>query len=344
MFKIIPHEPLAAIEWFRKRSEIDLQPVFQRKSGLWAPRRNALLVDSLIRGYDVPKLYVADFRQFVNPLNEESLPYAVIDGKQRLEALFNFFEGKVYLSDDSAIGDEDPLGVEGMNYRALIQQRPALAEKVEGYVFSVMSVITDDEYRIHDLFVRLNYGQSVNAAERRNAMPGRVPVYIRRLAAHPFFTNRINFKTSRMEEFNVAAKLMFLEHRGSFGDTKASNLDGFVESWTSQTDAAFVGSFERTGAVLDGLASIFATRDSVLSRSGEVPIIYWLLRDGELGPDRFRPALAQFYSRLTKNHRLEPEDQDPLLTNYYTWSRTTNDQRSLKDRYDSLRKILLGAV
>ena len=61
----------------------------------------AYLIDSIINGFDVPKLYLADFQLGDSSLNVSKLPYAIIDGKQRLEAIFDFFDGTLVLNDIS---------------------------------------------------------------------------------------------------------------------------------------------------------------------------------------------------------------------------------------------------
>lgn len=342
IFEVLQHEPLSARQWFDRSDEVDLAPVYQRKSGLWNPEREALLIDSMLRGYDIPKLYLADFRRLEAQLNVQRRPYAVIDGKQRLETVFKFFRGAVRLSNQSALGDEEPLGVDGMTYFELRLFKPDLAERVEAFPLSVMSVVTDDEYRIHDLFVRLNYGQSVTAAERRNAMPGRAPVYIRRLANHGFFNNNIKFSTQRMEEFNVAAKLLLLEYLGRFADTKAANLDGLAKAWSMALDDKYLLATDSVAQILDNMSEAFRPGDPVLTRSGEIPVIYWLFRKGLAGSD-VRQRLAAFYRSVLDNHRLslvDPEAADPVLSNYYSRSRTTNDQGSLRDRFQILSQVL----
>jgi len=70
-----------------------MEPPYQRRGRLWSNTDKACLIDSILNWYDVPKLYVADFTWGDSQLNSEQLPYAIIDGKQRLEAIFEVFEG-----------------------------------------------------------------------------------------------------------------------------------------------------------------------------------------------------------------------------------------------------------
>ena len=87
--------PARTLSWWRtQRDEIDMDPPFQRRGRLWSDTDKAYLVDSILNGYDIPKLYMADFTWGKSPLNHKKLTYAIIDGKQRLEAIPDFYDGK----------------------------------------------------------------------------------------------------------------------------------------------------------------------------------------------------------------------------------------------------------
>jgi hypothetical protein len=101
-----------------------------------------------------------------------------------------------------------------------------------------MSVATDNDELINQMFIRLNSGEPANSAERRNAMPGPIPGIIRDLTLHPFFQRKIRFNVKRMQEFNLVAKLLMIEYNGRFVDTKARNLDQFVEQGWRAMQAA----------------------------------------------------------------------------------------------------------
>src|SRR3954447_4588899 len=74
-----------------EKGEIDLAPEYQRGK-VWSRRRQALLIDSMLRGYDLPKFYVR---------HVESGPEEVVDGQQRLTAIAAFFADEVPLPKES---------------------------------------------------------------------------------------------------------------------------------------------------------------------------------------------------------------------------------------------------
>jgi hypothetical protein len=71
-----------------RRSRIELSPGFQRRDA-WHPTRKSRFIESLIVGIPVPQVVLAE----VDPGS-----YVVIDGKQRLLSLHQFFDGSLTLS------------------------------------------------------------------------------------------------------------------------------------------------------------------------------------------------------------------------------------------------------
>ncbi len=341
MFKVRAHEPRPLKWWYEQRDRIDMEPKYQRRSNLWSDTKKAFLIDSILNDYDMPKLYLADFTYFSTKLNEKKKPYAVIDGKQRLQAFYAFFKGDLPLNRNFVYLAEPTLPLAGMTYLDLQLKYPRIAEKVNKHVPAIMSVVTDDDSKIRQLFVRLNIGIAANSAEKRNAMDGIVPDLIRSLANHEFFKSRIKFSVIRMAEFNVAAKLLLIEHRGKFVDTKAANLDGLVREGETGNATKFRESKRKVAEILDTMTGIFKESDPLLSSGGPIPLYYWLVKHNRSAKGSIRPFVERFVKQLQENQKIikdDPRAGDPELSNYYTMGRTTNDQGSLVGRYKILQK------
>jgi hypothetical protein len=208
-------------------------------------------------------------------------------------------------------------------------------------------VVTDSEHKIMELFVRLNMGEATTGAERRNAMGGPVPIMVRELSQHPFFLNKIRFNTARMQEHNLAVKLLLFEFRGEFVDTKAKNLDDFTKQamqWMQEQEKhgndPLLGPYsearDRVHGILELLTNEFNDRDPLLSKQGEIPIYYWIARAHPTWVNELHDFVYDFSRAVLENLRGEREDPgngDAELTSYYTMSRTTNDQSSLEGRF-----------
>ena len=323
-----------------------MAPTYQRRSDLWSNWKRAHLIDSVLNDFDIPKFYVADFTGSRSRLNKRRKPYAIIDGKQRLETIFDFFAGKLFLNSTFELKADQKVKIGGMSYIQLKAKYPLLASKVEEYEPVVMSVVTDEKAMIMQMFVRLNSGEPVNSAERRNAMPGPVPTMIRELTLHPFFESKIRFSTKRMQEFNLAAKLLLIEFKNGFVDTKARDLNAFVlegVNATAEKIMIYTKAEARVQENLETLALAFNSKDKLLASQGHIPVYYWVLREFPKYRGKFRPFLEIFTDKVLKNLRLsrtDPDSADTELLTYYTQGRTTNDQSSLDDRYKILVRHL----
>lgn len=344
MFKVRKHDNKSLRWWFNNRENIDFNPPYQRKGNLWSEYNKAYLIDSIINGFDIPKIYLADFTVTNSRLNYSRKQYAVIDGRQRLEAIFDFFSSKLSLNDDFTYFSDQTIQLRGLTHADIRRNYPSIADEYEEFQLDVMSVITDDEAKINDLFIRLNTSKPLTGAEIRNAMSGVVPELIRKIADHEFFKTRIRFKTSRGEDKNTAAKLLLLEFRGKIVDTKKTHLDRFVEEGVqSQTDD-LQRAADRVDFNLNLLCDVFALQDKLLSSQGLIPVYYWLTRSiGDV--KNIRRGIVHFEAMRLENRRIAKDDPtraDQTLLSYDVMNRSTNDQNSIKGRFDSLYKYILN--
>jgi len=89
--KIVPRTwPVMLIN--ERRSRIDPRPQYQR-SPVWNETKKQLLIDSILRGYDIPKFYL---RATTGKFEHE-----VTDGQQRLRAIWSFLNNEFALGEES---------------------------------------------------------------------------------------------------------------------------------------------------------------------------------------------------------------------------------------------------
>jgi len=342
-FKIATFEARTLIWWRNRRNKIDMDPPYQRRGRLWSDSDKAYLIDSIINGYDVPKLYVADFTWRDSKINKRRLPYAIIDGKQRLEAIFDFFDGRVVLNDDFVYLEEPSLEMGGLGYQDLKQNYSEIAEDFENYNLMVMSVIAQSEEPIGELFVRLNRSKSLTGAEVRNAMSGPVPEIIRQIAKHEFFSVNVKFYTKRGQDLNAAAKVLLFEYYEGVRETKKSSLDTFAKNTRDKDDRKRL---QLTGRwvmdVLDDMGSVFLPKDQLLASSGIFPVYYWFVRSRK---EEEYPYIREFLVDFERKRRInrniiqnEPKSTkiDKGLLEYDRLNRSTSDLKSHKGRVEFL--------
>ena len=66
-----------------------------QRGNVWKTDQQKLLIDSVLRGYKLPMIYLHDRKKIVAGRTNES--YDIIDGQQRITALRRFAEGSIYL-------------------------------------------------------------------------------------------------------------------------------------------------------------------------------------------------------------------------------------------------------
>lgn len=339
IFKVTPFESKTLSWWRARRAKIDMKPAYQRRGRLWSAADKAYLIDSILNGFDIPKVYLADFTWGDSKLNQKRLPYAIIDGKQRFEAIFDFYDGKITLNDDFVYRDSPSLKLAGLGYQDLVKNHGEIAETFDTYNLSVMSVIASSEELINELFVRLNRSKPLTGAEVRNAMAGPGPKLFRRVAEHEFFTAYVAFSIQRGQDLNAAAKLMMFEYEDRLSETKKRNMDQFTKDAVKAHRAKLELAARRVLDTLDVMTEIFLPRDRLLVSGGTVPVYYWFIRSVSAKSQRFaRQFLIEFeesrkQNRLLSSAHPQSRDVDRQLVEFDNFNRSTNDLASHQGRF-----------
>ncbi|RYF44383.1 MAG: DUF262 domain-containing protein [Comamonadaceae bacterium] len=141
MFNVRSFDPKTIRWWYGRRFDIDMEPPYQRKGKLWSISDKQLLIDSVLNEYDVPKLYIADFTLKESVLNKSGLKYAIIDGKQRIESIFDFLDGTLVLAEDFIWYKDPAAKLGGLGYRDLLMLYPEAAQTFDDYIPSVVAIV-----------------------------------------------------------------------------------------------------------------------------------------------------------------------------------------------------------
>lgn len=256
----------------------ELAPSYQRQSEVWGEDKRQLFIDSLINGYDVPKLY---FHRLEGKAPPAPL-FAIVDGKQRLEAIRAFVKSEFPLSEEFVDSDtnDSPDAAAGHTFAQLTADYPAIAGRLMRRTLDIVVVETDDLEIIEELFSRLNEAVPLNAPEKRNAFGGPLPPVIRGLVQErEFFTDRLPIENTRYRQYDLVTKFLFLEEKGGFPSTKKKDLDAFVREYRDRADkkkatAAAKQLERRVRDVLDEMAAVFESQDELLASVGLVTVYY----------------------------------------------------------------------
>ena len=162
-----------------RRGSLDLQPDFQRLSGLWTQRNQSRLIESLLLRIPLPSFYAAV---------DADDSWAMVDGVQRMTAIARFIE-------PSALG-EAPLTLRGLEYLKMFEgvsfanlpgklQTRLLESEI---VLHVIRPGTPDPVKFN-IFARINTGGlPLTSQEIRHALiPGKCRELLATLAMSPEF-------------------------------------------------------------------------------------------------------------------------------------------------------------
>lgn len=344
MFQILKLEPKPLIWWVSQRAKIDMKPVYQREGRLWSRADKAYLIDSILNGYDIPKIYMTDFTVGVVSLNRKGLPYAIIDGKQRLEAIFDFYAGDLRLDDEFVFQQNPKLKLARLGYPDLTKNYPEVADIFNTWPLSVVHVVTDEQEKIDELFVRLNRSKPLTGAEIRNAMAGPVTELNRLLIRHELFKSCISFTTKRAQDKNAATKLLLFEYNGKPVETKKANLTKFTKNATKEPREKIELASRRVIDTLDRMSEIFLPRDPLLRSAGVFPVYYWFVRENDDKHDQYVREFLNAFETSRKENRENANNPataaaaDNELLTFDRFNRSTDDESSHLERHRVLAK------
>ena len=195
----------------RRKHKINPRPQYQR-TPVWNEDKKQLLIDSVLRQYDIPKIYL---RKSDPPFEHE-----VIDGQQRLRTVWEFTEGAFVLGDTSR--DLPEFGdLSGKKYSELDSD---VQDQIADYEFIIIEVLEASDFEIRDLFLRLQEGVTLNPAEKRNALYGNMRDFVADLGEkHKVFPLTF-LPEKRFGWHNLAAIITCLELAEGPTDVKSTSL------------------------------------------------------------------------------------------------------------------------
>jgi hypothetical protein len=334
---------------YSERADIKLDPPYQRMGGVWTLEKKQLLIDSIINDYDIPKIYFHIFDR--EQKRQHGYSYAVIDGRQRLETIWEFIDGEFSLSKDFEFQRYPEIKLAGLGYNDIAQSYPKVKIFFDSFVLPVIGVETDDEDLIEDMFSRLNEAVPLNAAEKRNALGGGFVKAIRELSDHDLFVSKVSFANKRFQHREVSARFLLVEHslttQNKIVDTKKVYLDGLAKSYGTGHDAQVNALLDSAVTIVDAMNSVFIKGDPLLRSQGNM-VVYYLLFRTALSCSRLnkitRAGLLAFIQKLNDNRIAAAKDYENASFELLEYDRLTqqgtNDASNIRERFSVLANEL----
>ena len=186
----------------RRKPRIDPKPAYQR-GPVWSLSNKQLFIDSILRGFDIPKFYL-------RKISGEKYVWEVIDGQQRLRAIWGFLGNEFPVSEDA-----DPVDGHEIAGKFYSDLHDELVDQLDAYELTTVTVEEADNQEVEDMFLRLQNGMPLNAAEKRNAISGSVREFIHDLAEKSKLTvSSVAFANNRYAHDEAVAQMLLIEMRG----------------------------------------------------------------------------------------------------------------------------------
>ena len=276
---------------YKIRGEIAF-PEYQRQPNLWSVDKKRLLIDSILRDIDIPKLY------FNKPAEGG---YEVVDGNQRLWALWDFLDG-VYTY--TAGGAEK-------KFLELEQEQQATIRQFKLQVAVIEEA--DDEY-LRDLFVRLQLGLLLVTGEKLRAATGTMKNFVfQTLSGHAFITSlRVPERRFARETLcaQISVNSFSRAKRDAFARTRYEDLAQFFREYADPQGIELTLYDRQTKiilAALTGLHECFGEQASELTNRSYILSVYLFFEEFQkaITAEKVRKQFVRFVLQLWRRLREE---------------------------------------
>jgi hypothetical protein len=347
--EIVTYKIAEFLELFRN-GMLRANPEYQRGE-VWGKTHKRKLIDSVLRGYPIPLIFLHHIKKSVAGMQREDLE--IIDGQQRINALYEFAEGAYKLFDPVNEADEAkfpdfikrlpcPWGNKHFSELESDLQLRFLATPL-----AVATVTTDIENEARDLFIRLQSGLPLNGQETRDAWPGNFTDFILRIGGKPqlarypghgFFKRVLKMKpdVDRGKTRQLAAQiaLLFFVRRSRGGDAFTDINSRAIDTlyYTELDFDANRPEVKRFISILDWLEAAFAGAKRPKMRAHEamhlVLLVDSLWEDYDRGwQDKLVDAHDEFAENLVRAARTKDhQNPDEYWTQYGQWTRVNSDR------------------
>lgn len=330
----IKHDIMKISKLTKIRDTVHLNPAWQR-GPVWSVQKKALLVDSILRRYDVPMIYLRECKP------ESPFAYEVVDGQQRLRSIWDFIDGVYGLTKDlEKIGKFE---IAGKKYKGLPQ---ALKIRLNSFKMVIAFVKNAREPQISRLFSRMQMGVRLNPAELRNAVQTGLRHAIDGTARlHPFFQNS-RIPPSRFKYQDYLAHAVSICIHGTKRDLKALQL---MDDYTNITDdSVYAPIIADSDEILEFLQKVNLLALKRITQKWIFVDLFYLLFQNKtkIKPKDFARVYLQF-DKDRRKHNAEPEkllsrkpsQQDQDLYDYIMAFKISGGERkNLEERNEILNR------
>ena len=316
----------------KRRKTINTNPDYQRPS-VWTKSQKQLLIDSILRDYDIPKIYLH---------KKDNNCYDVVDGQQRIRTIWEFYDDEFALPKDA--DKVNDIVVANKKYSEL---DISVSDIIDSYNLDFVVLDNKNEDEIREMFLRLQNGTSLKAQEKRNAIPSKMRDFVKKVANHNFFY-KVNFKDSRFTYDLIAAQMCLLAISKNICNIKDKDLNNMY--WNNLDFDENCNEAKNVFKILNYLDTMFESKTPELKRYSVISL-FILIMDMMPNYDirEREKEFADWFIKFEYNRSLEEQkpadEQDSRLVIYHEKTSNSSDTfDSLMYRHNLLKENLLANV
>lgn len=289
--------------YYETDSTLNLRPSIQRKSGLWSPLQRSLLIDSMLRDYLIPNLYLQ--KESIDGVSHLS----VLDGLQRLSTVFSFVNNEWSLSNKL-----DPVTIDGVEYEIAGKKFEELDSDIQSaitqYRFNTYQLENCTPDEIEETFSRLNGGLALSKIQSaRSKMGIDNAEWINSLLEFEFFTKNLNLTLAaarREDDLAILLISMMLLEQDYF------HCDFEIKTSASTAEAVRFAEYMRDNyteerkdsisLLVEYLDMAFDDETKKFLKKGNSPIVIFMgyvCLDSNIDAKEFGDAVIEFFESGT---------------------------------------------
>lgn len=292
-------------ELYDELESIMEQPKYQR-GAVWKEIKKQMLIDSMLRGIDIPKIYL-------RKVNRGRTQYEVADGQQRIITIREFIAKEFSLSDKTVNGLDlskiESYTVKGKNIDEI---NVALKERLLNYNLTIGIIDDATNIDIRILFARLQMGDTLNTAEKRNAVISLIGTEIDNLVLnHDFFINS-KIIPDRYRRQDFATHVIAMMHYKNAHDLKAVLLN---KLYINLQKTIPINLIPNAVKILDWLYQIDSlSKKRIINKWSFVDLFYLLFINHNTIQSIDALQFAQKFESFEKLRRLHSKTPEKLIS------------------------------
>lgn len=211
---------------------------YQRKT-VWGAKDNIRLIETILLNLIIPEIYLWDFD--TDPNTGATITH-IVDGQQRINAIFDFIGGKYKLQKKYLT---DNVVLEKYSDKFFKDLDDETKKMIWSYEMSIINL--DKDFSIEEvrkMFYRLNLTDyNLNEQEKRNSLNSKFGEAAEKLANEEFWEQYKVFSprdVRRMQDIEYCSNILILAREGIIDQTKSERLDQIYKEFCEEYEDVYV--------------------------------------------------------------------------------------------------------